>query len=181
MPTESHLPAATVLVIFGASGDLTWRKLVPALYNLSLDNLLPKKFAVVGVARSALELEAWRRHLRDGVDNFSRQGKSDPALWKLFAERLVYQSGDYSDPASFEQLAKTLAAQDKAWGAKAERVFYLATPPNVMESIVQNLGRAHLTRDRARTRVVVEKPFGRDLESARALNRPECAEKEAGE
>ena len=161
----------TQLVIFGAGGDLTWRKLIPAVYNLFLDNLLPEKFAVIGVDGKQIELEGWRKRLRDGVDRFSRRGKADPARWKEFTGYLTScQSGNFNETATFSDLAQVLEDQDKDWGEKAVRVFYLATPPSVVEMVVQNLDRAHLTQDEKRTRVVVEKPFGSDLDSARTLN-----------
>jgi len=159
------------LVIFGAAGDLTWRKLIPALYNLFLDNLLPAKFVIIGVDVKKVGVEALCKRLLDGVNQFSRQGKAKPESWKAFAEHFVGTiAGDFNDVSTFESLAKELNAQDKAWGEHAERVFYLATPPVIVESIVHNLGLAHLVSDRKRTRVVFEKPFGRNLESARLLN-----------
>jgi glucose-6-phosphate 1-dehydrogenase len=171
MPTEPKLPPV-VLVIFGAAGDLTWRKLVPALYNLFIDKLLSEKFAIFGVDAKPVGLKSWRKRLLDGVDQFSRRGKADPAQWKTFATHLVScLSGDFNETATFESLAKTLNTQDKTWGEHAERVFYLATPPTIVETIVHNLGLAHLNTDRQRARLVVEKPFGHDLESARLLNR----------
>jgi glucose-6-phosphate 1-dehydrogenase len=171
MTTEREL-SPVVLVIFGATGDLTWRKLVPALYDLFLDNLLPEKFAIYGVYRKPLGLEEWRKHMRDGVDQFSRRGKTETQQWETFAAHLaVHQSGDLNDAAGFASLAQTIEAQEKAWGEHVQRVYYLATPPTLVETIVRNLGQAHLTQDRRRSRVVVEKPFGRDIDSAQALNR----------
>jgi glucose-6-phosphate 1-dehydrogenase len=171
MPTEPKLPPVS-LVIFGAAGDLTWRKLVPALYNLFLGNLMPEKFAIFGVDGKSVGLNDWRKRLLDGVNQFSRRGKANPAQWKDFATHLLScQSGDFNAVTTFEALAETLSAQDKTWGEHAERVFYLATPPTIVETIVQNLGQAHLTHDRQRMRLVVEKPFGHDLDSARLLNR----------
>jgi glucose-6-phosphate 1-dehydrogenase len=171
MKTEPEL-SPVVLVIFGATGDLTWRKLVPALYDLFLDNLLPEKFAIYGVYRKPLGLEEWRRHIRDGVDQFSRRGKTETQQWGTFAAHLaVHRSGDLNDAATFDSLTQAIEAQEKAWGEHAQRVYYLATPPTLVETIARNLGQAHLTKDHRRSRIVVEKPFGRDLDSAQALNR----------
>ncbi len=159
------------LVIFGAAGDLTWRKLVPALYNLFLDNLLPEKFAILGVDAKNVSLDDLRKRLLDGVSQFSRRGKPKPESWKAFIEHLVSITlGDFKDARTFDGLAKALNAQDKLWGEHPERVYYLATPPMTVEDIVHNLGQAHLVSDRKRARAVFEKPFGRSLESAHLLN-----------
>ncbi len=159
------------LVIFGAAGDLTWRKIVPALYNLFLDNLLPEKFALYGVDAKKVGLEKLRTRLLEGVNQFSRRGKAKPEAWKTFASHLISTvAGDFNDISTFNELAEELNAQDKEWGEHAERVFYLATPPSIVGTIVHNLGAAHLVNDRKRTRVVFEKPFGRSLESAHQLN-----------
>jgi glucose-6-phosphate 1-dehydrogenase len=167
-PSNAFNP--TTLVIFGASGDLTRRKVVPALYNLFLDKLLPEPLAIVGVARSTMNDEAFRAQLREGVDRFSRRGKTRDDDWLRFAQNASYVAADYSDPDAFVSLASRLEALDKSWNARANRIFYLATPPQVFEPILRGLGNAKLNRDRARARVVVEKPFGRDLDSARQLN-----------
>jgi glucose-6-phosphate 1-dehydrogenase len=159
------------LVIFGAAGDLTWRKLIPALYNLFEDSLLPAKFAIIGVDAKKVTLEDFQEHLLDGLNQFSRRGKPAPDSWKTFAAHIVsLVGGDFQDMNTFETLSKELNAQDKTWSEHAERVFYLATPPSIVEDIVNNLGQAHLVSDRKRTRVVFEKPFGHNLESACLLN-----------
>ncbi|GAB4240037.1 MAG: glucose-6-phosphate dehydrogenase [Acidobacteriota bacterium] len=170
MPTQEALPP-TSLVIFGASGDLTWRKLVPALYNLFLEGYLPERFAVVGAARRPYGLEAWRDWLRTGVDQFSRRGKAEEGQWREFARHLVaYHAGDPGDAATFKGLARLLKAHEKDWDPPAVRIFYLALPPAAVQPVVQGLKQARLAEDRRRTRVVIEKPFGRDYDSARALN-----------
>ncbi len=160
----------TILVIFGAGGDLTWRKLVPALYNLCLDNLLPDQFVIFGVDMKELTLDEFRRHLRQGVDQFSRRGKSSDAEWATFAPFLNYLPADFGDSKFFDLLAGRLRAQEKDWTAKANYIFYQATPPAVVKTIVDQLGKAQLIQDRPHARLVLEKPFGRDLDSARALN-----------
>jgi len=169
--TDRHGITPVELVIFGAAGDLTWRKLVPALYNLFLDHLTPEKFAIFGVDERSMRMEDLRKHLLDGVSQFSRRGKANPEQWKAFANYLTsYVAGDINLGSTFEDLAKSLNAQDKSWGEHAERVFYLAVPPSIVETIVHNLGVAHLVSDRNRARIVFEKPFGHDLNSARELN-----------
>ncbi len=159
------------LVIFGAGGDLTWRKLVPALYNLFLEGLLPERFALIGLDRKEMKQDDFRQRLRDGVDRFSRRGKTDDESWSTFANHLSFIAVDFDDAAAYKTLSDQLADQDKTWDVKANRVFYLAVPPALVETIVRQLGQAKLDRDRRRARIVVEKPFGHDLESARALNR----------
>jgi len=169
MPPEPRL-LPVELVIFGAVGDLTWRKLVPALYNLFLDGLMPEKFAIFGMDAKSISTEEWHKRLLDGVNKFSRRGRAKAEPWKEFASHLVKcLAGDFSQPANFYSLAKALNAQDKDWDEHAERVFYLATPPGIAETIVHNLGASRLVSDRKRTRLVFEKPFGHDLDSARTL------------
>ena len=171
MPNERP-PEPTFLVIFGAAGDLTRRKLIPALYHLFLDRWLPERFAVIGVDRAAMDLAAFRRHLREGVDQFSRRGKSEQEAWDRFALHLTaYLSDDLESKATYAALADRLASQAKEWGARANPLFYLAIPPTQVRTVGEQLGRAHLARECAGARIVLEKPFGRDLPSARALNR----------
>jgi glucose-6-phosphate 1-dehydrogenase len=159
------------LVIFGAAGDLTWRKLIPAIYALFLSGSLPGQFAVFGVDGKPMPAEDWRNRLRDGIDRFSRHGKTDPAKWKEFATHLIdCASGDFGQAETFESLAKALEAQDGAGSGPAQHVFYLATPPSIVQAIVENLGKAGLTKDPQRSRLVFEKPFGHDLESAHDIN-----------
>ena len=161
----------TVLVIFGGGGDLTWRKLVPAVYNLYLDKLLPDHFALIGLDRKDMSATEFRQHLRQGIDQFSRRGKTNEEQWHNFAGQLSFMSMDFDNQEAYKNLANQLAAQEKEWNAKANHVFYLATPPTLVETIVQHLGQAKLDRDRRQARIVVEKPFGHDLESAQSLNR----------
>ncbi len=166
----SH-PGPTILVIFGSLGDLTWRKLAPAVYNLHLDGELPEQFAVVGLDKVSASPEEFRARLRDGIDQFSRRGKVDAAVWEALAPNQAFISGDFGDPATYADLTKKLKAQEKKWGSPAGRVFYLATPPAVVTTIVRGLEAAGLASDREHARIVVEKPFGHDLASAAELNR----------
>ncbi len=162
-------PAPTILVIFGGAGDLTWRKLAPALYNLDVDGWLPDKFAVIGVDGKSMTEEEFRAHLREGVSEFSRRGKPDDASWDRIAGRLSFICADFSDQRAYSLLKQQLAACEKEWQVRAEHVFYLAVPPVVFPMIVQGLGKAGLAEDREHARIVIEKPFGHDLASARAL------------
>lgn len=166
-----NVPAAGVIVIFGAGGDLTWRKLVPALYNLFLGGWMPGRFAVVGVGRKHLEDDTFRERMLEGINRFSRRGKADPATWRDFASRLSFTVADLDNPESFSELAKKLNGFDREWKVKANRIYYLALPPDMIGAVSKGLASAKLTRDRERCRIVVEKPFGRDLATARDLDR----------
>jgi len=160
------------LVIFGASGDLTRRKLVPALYNLHLDRLLPAGFALVGVARRPLASAAFADALRDGILRNSRR-PLDLDLWRELAPRISYVPAAFEDAEGYRRLAEHLARLDREQGTGGNRVFYLATPPSAYATIVENLALAGLGRPGiggSFARIVVEKPFGRDLVTAQALN-----------
>jgi glucose-6-phosphate 1-dehydrogenase len=161
-----------VVVIFGASGDLTQRKLVPALHSLACGGLLPAETQVVGVSRSPLSDEAFRDQLYQGVTEYARL-KEGPALcqkWPLFAARHTYLAGDYDDPDTYRRLAARLADLEEKHGTRGHRVFHLATPPELPPVIVEQLGKAGLHHnDAGWTRIIVEKPFGHDQASARQL------------
>jgi glucose-6-phosphate 1-dehydrogenase len=164
-------PEPTIFVIFGAAGDLTRRKLVPALYNLYLDRHLPERFQVLGVDKSSLSEQEFHRHLRQGIDQFSRRGKAQEKSWEEFASRLRFLPGDFQAEETGNRLQEMLENQDTEWDAKANRIFYLATPPTLVEPLARRLNELGLCRDCGRDRLVVEKPFGHDLDSARALDR----------
>jgi glucose-6-phosphate 1-dehydrogenase len=158
------------LAIFGAAGDLTWRKLGPALYNLSLDGKLPGHFALVGIDGRQMGKADFQRRLRDGIEQFSRRRPIDERAWGALAASATYICGDFDSPQTFAELGEELGRREKLWGHPGNRTFYLAVPPTVMASVVRGLDQSRLTQDRGRSRIVVEKPFGRDLDSARALN-----------
>ena len=160
-----------VMVIFGAGGDLTRRKLAPALYNLATANLLSREFAVVGLAREPMNSEQFRDKFRADIKEFATGALSDD-LTEWFARRLYYISGEFGDANSYTKLRDLLQQVDKDHGTRGNYFYYMATAPVFFAPIVQQLGAANLTtedKDKWR-RVVVEKPFGRDLESARTLN-----------
>ncbi len=172
-PAVERTPDPCVMVIFGASGDLTQRKLMPALYQLARQQLLPREFSVVGFARSPMSDEAFRDKMKKAVAEFSRTGPLDMTVWDRFARSLRYLSAEYRDSSSYRGLAELLATLDRERGTQGNRVFYLAVPPSSYDGIVRQLGAAGLART-ARpswTRIIVEKPFGRDLETGRTLNR----------
>ncbi len=160
----------TILVIFGSMGDLTWRKLAPALYNLLLAQQLPEHFAVIGLDIKNESSDEFRLRLRDGANSFCECGAVDEKTWNGFALNLSYLSGDFANPATYTALNNELKNHETSWGSPANHIFYLATPPSIMETIVQEIGAAGLAQDMRRARIVVEKPFGHDLASAVALN-----------
>jgi glucose-6-phosphate 1-dehydrogenase len=160
------------VVIFGASGDLTRRKLVPALYNLHLDRLMPPSFAVVGVARSKMSSDAFVASLREGAQAHSRRGPNEE-IWREIASRLSYVTAG-GEKEDYHRLAEQLDRLDRERGTGGNRLFYLATPPSAFPKIVRNLEATGLHRP-ARggrwSRIVLEKPIGHDLPSAKELNR----------
>ncbi len=162
------------MVIFGASGDLTQRKLIPALYSLMCDGLLPDEFAMIGFARKAKTNESFREEMRAACEEFARLKPIDEAIWEKFARSLHYQQGDYGSATDYEVLCKRLAAIEQAHGSGANRLFYVATPPEVYPTIIENVGSMLCTGaaggDRHWSRIIIEKPFGHDLKSARELN-----------
>ncbi len=171
MPAERIAEPCT-MVIFGASGDLTRRKLVPALYNIARDRLLPPGFSVVGFARRPWKDEQFRDELLAGVNEHSRSRPADEGLWSDFASGLFYHQGDFDDPKAHKRLAALLGKIESKRGIPANRIFYLATPPDRYDGIIRELGRAGLAGS-ARApwaRIIIEKPFGHDLDSAVALN-----------
>ncbi len=158
-------------VVFGAMGDLTKRKLLPSLYNLRANGLLPRDFAIVGVARRPLDDDAFRSYATASVREFATSAVDD-ALWAEYGPRIHYVKGDFEDGRTYEALSNALAHAAREHGTQGNALFYLATPPGEFGPIVRGLGAAGLTRqDAGWRRLVIEKPFGRDLDSARALNR----------
>jgi glucose-6-phosphate 1-dehydrogenase len=162
-------PATTV--IFGASGDLTQRKLVPALHTLRCDGLLPEATEVIGVSRSELSDSAFRQQLYEGVESYARLKPRVCAMWPRFRGRVSYLVGDYDDEDTYRRLAERLAHNDAELGTRSNRLFYLAVPPLLYPTIVEQLGKAGLNHsDQGWTRLIIEKPFGNDLQSAQHLN-----------
>jgi glucose-6-phosphate 1-dehydrogenase len=166
------VPAPCVITIFGATGDLTHRKILPAIYNLRRAGLLPAETSVVGFARRPLSDDDFRRDMRAAVEEYSRVPVEE-ALWHDFESGLFYQRGDFGDRESFHGLAERLEQIDDLRGTAANRLYYLAAPPSTYSEVVANIGHARMDREGGRSgwaRVVVEKPFGHDLASAGALN-----------
>lgn len=169
MPSTT-LETPCVLTIFGAGGDLTWRLVMPAVFNLFLEQRLPEKFAVLGLDRVAHTEDDFRQRLRDGVNQFSRRGQADHNNWEVFAKRVHYLEANFKDADFYKKLAETLGGFEKDWQSEAARIFYLAVPPRLFGIIPENLAGAGLAEPRERSRVVVEKPLGHDLNSAKELN-----------
>ncbi|EGV28284.1 glucose-6-phosphate 1-dehydrogenase [Thiorhodococcus drewsii AZ1] len=168
-PPPSPLPRAEpcVLVIFGATGDLTQRKLIPALFSLANNQCLASDFQIIGIGRREMDDARFREQLREGVAQSSEIRAFKEAAWNDFASRISYLSGNFLEPDTYQSLAERLAEF-----STANRLFYLATAPSATPVIIQRLADVGLEReDRGFSRLVVEKPFGHDLESARELNR----------
>jgi glucose-6-phosphate 1-dehydrogenase len=164
----ARVPEPSALVIFGGTGDLTARKLMPALYDLARQRLLPAAFAVVGIGRAHLSDTEYRAQLREAVARFSRSRPIDEDVWRSFADRLFYVSVRTED--GYDELGRRLDGFDRELGTGGGRLFYLATPPSAYTGIVRALGRHDLARNGTGwARIVVEKPFGDDLASAAAL------------
>jgi glucose-6-phosphate 1-dehydrogenase len=164
--------APCILVIFGASGDLTKRLLMPALYNLACDGLLPRQFAIVGIALDELTTEEFCARMTAAMPKFTTRPTVEPHVWEEFVGRLHYTSGDFADLATFQRLADLVARLDAELQAEGNVLFYLAVPPGIFGLISTNLDRAGFKkRDRGWLRLIVEKPFGNDLASAITLNR----------
>jgi len=159
------------LVIFGASGDLTRRKLVPALWSLYAGRTLPEPFTIIGSARSEVGPDEFRLRMRDAVREFARTQPPSANVWDRFAASLSYVPGDPADPALYTRLEHTLKDVEGVRPGPANRLFYFATPPSLYDAIVANLGSSGLANPHGGwTRIIVEKPFGHDYASARALN-----------
>jgi glucose-6-phosphate 1-dehydrogenase len=158
----------TIFVIFGVTGDLAHRKLLPAIYNLGKRGLLPNRFAVVGYARREMSDEAFREQARQSVERFSRTA-IDEDYWSAFADCLHYQTGGFDDVDHFRALGEKLARVDAGHGTEGNRVFYLSTPASFFPVIVSHMGESGLHKPPGFARVVIEKPFGHDLESSREL------------
>jgi glucose-6-phosphate 1-dehydrogenase len=163
-----------ILVIFGATGDLTARKLVPALYNLANDGQLPAHFACVGFARRDKSHQDFRKEMREAIDEFSRT-KTDDSIWQTFSEQLFYHKSEFGDDEGYKSLDRFLKDLDGKCGTKGNRVFYLSTQPSFFPEIVSKLHQHRLIYDSQVSdkwsRVIIEKPFGHDLESAKALQK----------
>lgn len=166
-----HAAEPCAIVIFGAAGDLTKRLLLPALYNLKRSNLLPQEFAIVGVAHTPMSQDDFRSKLNQEIHEFATVTVDDQ-LWQQFEHRLYYLPGEFQDAKMYQQLQNLLTQVDQECGTQGNYLFYLATSSNFFRDIIEQLGTAGLGQEANGhwRRVIIEKPFGHDLESARALN-----------
>ncbi|UWU45491.1 glucose-6-phosphate 1-dehydrogenase [Limnospira platensis C1] len=167
---QDRIPEPQILVIFGASGDLTQRKLVPAIYQMHLERKLPPELTIVGVARRDWTDDYFREHLRQGIEEFGG-GLQSEKIWHNFAQGLYYCSGNMDEPESYQKLKSLLAELDSKRLTRGNRVFYLSVAPRFFGEAAQQLGQAGMLEDPKKQRLVIEKPFGRDLGSAQVLNR----------
>lgn len=165
----NNLYGPSVIVIFGASGDLAKRKLMPALYNLCMDKSLPDPTLIVGVGKD-LEVESWKIQMKEGIDSFSRRGAISQAEWEQFSGRFVAINGTFEDVTIYGELQKLIARTESEWNMSLNRIYYLSIPPSYIQTVADGLAAAGLSEQVQRDRLVVEKPFGRDLESSARLN-----------
>jgi glucose-6-phosphate 1-dehydrogenase len=171
---QERVPDPSCLVIFGASGDLTQRKLVPGLYSLAHEGLLPSGQTIVGIARADLTDEQFRANMRTACEEHSRHRVED-AVWDTFAKGLFYVRGEFADRDAYLRLRERLEEFDRSRGTAGRRIYYLAVPPDFFDDIARHLGENEMVTDPERggpyTRVIIEKPFGHDSDTARELNR----------
>src|ERR1044071_989934 len=160
------------VVIFGASGDLAKRKLIPALYRLVQERLLPAEFAIVGLGRTPMSDDEFREKMKESVVEFSEAKSVDEDVWRSFAQGMSYLPSNINVPEDYRRLAELLGEVDRERGTQGNHLFCLSTAPEVYAEAVEQLDAAGLTKqDKGWVRVIIEKPFGTSLDSARELNR----------
>ncbi len=161
--------SSSLIFIFGGSGDLNYRKLNPALFNLFIDNAMPENFDIIGIARTEYADGEYATHLKEGIDNFSRR-KGTPENWKDFSNHFSYIQMDVKDPKEYQKIEKITKDKEAEIGTPPHVIFYMAVAPQLVPDIVKNLGTLNFCHDTKCTRIVVEKPFGHDLKSASEMN-----------
>jgi len=164
-------PSATIVFIFGGSGDLNQRKLTPALYNLFIDGWMPEKFAIIGSGRSEYSNEKFRNHLYEAIQQFSRRKGEQNGQWKNFSQYISYLRMDAESAEAYKAITELVNKYEQEWGEHPNVIFYLAVAPQLVPDIATKLGKLKLCKDKFCTRIVVEKPFGHDLASATELNK----------
>ena len=160
-----------IFIIFGGTGDLNSRKLAPALYNLFLEGWLPDQFSIIGTGRTPLTDEQFAEKLLDGINNFSRTGKAKKDKWEAFSKHLFYQVADAKDFKSYKEFGTRIDKHNAEWQTAANVIYYLAVSPDFFPIIAENISKAKLADDPQKTRIVIEKPFGHNLETSRSLNK----------
>jgi glucose-6-phosphate 1-dehydrogenase len=163
-------PPASLLFIFGGSGDLNHRKLSPALYNLFIDNWMPEKFGIVGIGRKPYNDESYRKFLLDGIQKYSRRKGEQNGKWQDFSQHVSYLQLDAEKEEEFLQIAEIVKQKEQEFGEHPNVIFYMAVAPQLVPNIASKLGPLNICADTKCTRIVVEKPFGQDLQSAHELN-----------
>ena len=166
---QDRIPEPQILVIFGASGDLTQRKLVPSLYKMRQERRLPPEITIVGVSRREWSHDFFREHLKQGIEDYGG-GIGNQMLWENFSAGLFYFPGNIDNPESYQKLKEFLAELDEKRYTRGNRLFYLSVAPRFFAEATQQLGAAGMLAEPAKQRLIIEKPFGRDLASAQALN-----------
>ena len=161
----------TIFIIFGGTGDLNSRKLAPALYNLFLDDWLPSEFSIIGTGRTKYTDEDYRKGLMEDINQFSRSGKADEAKWDEFSKHIFYQVSDLNQPPAYEELGNRINQHEAEWKKKSIVIFYLAVAPHFFKIIAENIAAKKLADDVEHTRLVIEKPFGNDYDTAADLNK----------
>lgn len=160
----------TIIFIFGGSGDLTYRKLMPALYNLYLDEYLPEKFLIVGLGRTEYTNASFRTHSKKGVEEHSRRKEELKEKWKDFADCVEYMKADLMNDKTYKSMVIRVKKAEEAWKTKATTIYYMSVAPQLAPTIAEKLHNVKLTSDPSRSRMVFEKPFGHNLQSATELN-----------
>ncbi len=166
---KKNIPPQSI-IIFGAGGDLCWRKLVPALFNLYLSDNLPEKFYITAIDHGVTNAEDYKKHLLGGINKFSRSGKADKNAWKQFSSHIHYLQGDFTNAALYIALDKLLKEQDYKTGQRLNRLFYYSVSPRFIESISQELYKNKIATQEKTDRIIIEKPFGSSLQTAKKLN-----------
>ncbi len=160
----------TVIIIFGGNGDLTKRKIIPALYNLFVEKRLPEKFAIIGTSRTKFTDKQYRDSLLEGINEFSRTGTAKKEDWSQFSSNISYQAADIDDIDSYNAFELTITQLKEEWKQDASILYYCAVSPDFFCTIADNISKSKLGNNNKTSRIIIEKPFGRDLESARTLN-----------
>ena len=160
-----------IFIIFGGTGDLNSRKLAPAMYNLFLDGWLPDQFSIIGTGRTQLSNEEFAARILEDLNLFSRRGKVEDEKWNDFSQHLAYQVSDIKDASTYDQFGTTIEGLEAEWKKQATVIYYLAVAPNLFPIIAENIYKAKLAIDVEKTRIVIEKPFGHNLETAKSLNK----------
>lgn len=158
------------IIIFGANGDLCWRKLIPALYNLYLTDNLPEKFVILAIDHGKITAGSYNKRLLEGVNTFSRSGKADKKAWSAFSNHIHYLQGDFTDAALYIDLHNMLHEQDVKTGQRLNRLFYFSVSPHFIESIAEEIYKNKTGNQKETDRIIIEKPFGSSLETAQKLN-----------